>query len=319
MAGIVFSIFSILYGMHIYLESETFFFKLFGGILVYAGISRLMNFFQGESDKRDSTFYRRLDTENLRTVDQSSAGSRNWYYIIKLKELFAGRDSVDILTSIIAAAGIHSAKSDGNISEKEIEAIRSCINRNFPGRADHSFIAEAVRITKRHLSSSGQHNIPVSCIAVIELYLELISYMPVQERQELTLLIFTILHEVAIADQGRMTSEKTQMFFILYQHFGISADFAEIIRRTAEFNAGRRQNFRQDSRNAKIEEALKFFGLNKDYTRDELDRVWKKNAMMYHPDRYHSSSPEIHDVMKKKFQDAKEFYDLLSENIKNRN
>jgi DnaJ-class molecular chaperone len=52
------------------------------------------------------------------------------------------------------------------------------------------------------------------------------------------------------------------------------------------------------------------------YTKDELEKAWKKMALLYHPDKYHNSDPEVYRVMNEKFVQAKEIYEFLLNKIK---
>jgi uncharacterized tellurite resistance protein B-like protein len=238
-------------------------------------------------------------------------------YIQNLRYQFERRNSLDILAAILATLCTHIAKADGNISENEMRTIRNAMDENFANKVDHYFIAEIVKITKNHLVGLGFSNIYLSAVEVAHLYLELVQYLPAEEREELILLLFTNLYEVTLAD-GIFSKEKEAMFSAILQRFGASEDYVEMIRRTAHYKFNRK-NYSGNhyaTPQSKVENARKLFGLNESFTKEELDKSWKKMALNYHPDRYHNQGEEIYKLMNQKFLEAKEAYDILNDYIK---
>ncbi len=238
-------------------------------------------------------------------------------YIQNLRRMFEYRHSIDILGAILATLCTHIAKSDGNISESEMKTIRGSIEESLPKSVDHRFIAEVVALTKKHLSKLGFTGIYLSAVEVTNLYLELIQYLSQSEREEFLLLLFTNLYEVTLAD-GVFSKEKEAMFFAILKRFGASEEYIEMVRRTAtyKFNRKKYSQGNYTSQEIKIENARKLFDLKENFTKEELDKAWKKIALNYHPDKYHSQGEEIYKMMNQKFLEAKEAYDLLSEYIK---
>lgn len=238
-------------------------------------------------------------------------------YIRNLRNLFEQRNPLDVLAANLAALCTHIAKADGSISENEMKTIRNSIEENIPGKIDHYFIAEIVNFTKKHLSGLGFNRIYLSAVDVAYLYLEMVQYLQSDEREELLLILFTNLYEVTLAD-GVFSREKEAMFSAILQRFGASEDYVEMIRRTAryKFNQKRYSKTPSISQESKMENARKLFDLRENFTKEELDKAWKKMALNYHPDKYHNQGEEIYKMMNQKFLEAKQAYDLLNEYIK---
>jgi uncharacterized tellurite resistance protein B-like protein len=289
---------------------------LISWVSFFYGISFIVN---GINDNTNEESYESFRNRN-KTARRNGrfSFSQNLDYIFRLRQSFLGNDSVNILCAILAAISTHIAKIDGLISGKEISAIREAIDRNFESDVNHSFIAEVVSLTKDHLNRIGHSGILTSIFEVTDLYLELIRQLPGAEKNEFKILLFTMLYEVGIADDGTLSKEEKIIFQGLFNHYGISIEFREVIRRTAEYNYNLRHKTEINSfRNVnKLEEAMKFFGLENSFTREELEKAWKRFALAYHPDKYHNASSDIYELMNRKFLEGKEVYDYLSTIVK---
>ena len=317
--------FKILSGGLIYILGVYFFFNVSGFIESFfsliLSIYGLQRIGEGLEEKRTGKIYSFLKTKDSKIEKDkiSDSARNNYFYILKLKELFDGRSGITILASVMASISIHIAKSDGQISDKEIESIRFSINRIFGGKVEHNFISEVVRITKEHLNAVGLGNILSSILEVFRIYMDLIAYLPPEERHDFTINLFTMLYEVALADEGKLNAQEERIFHALYGHFGIPLEYQDIIRRTAYYNYTAR-NSRKKSQvsvpSINLKDSLELFGLKENYTKEELEKAWKKLALMYHPDKYHNSDPELYKVMNDKFVQAKEVYEFLLNNIK---
>lgn len=318
--------FKILSGGFIYILGVYFFFNTIGFfesfLAVIMSLYGLQRIGEGLEEKRSGRLY-----QFLRSKDGNSQKNRNspnirnnYFYILKLRELFDGQSGINILASVMASISIHIAKADGRISDKEIESIRFSVDRVFGGKADHGFISEVVQFTKEHLQRIGLSNIFPSILEVFQIYNELIQYLPPDERNDFFINLFTMLYEVALADEGRLNAQEERIFHALYAHFGIPLEYQELIRRSAHYNFSSRNNRSQkkpyQSSTEKIQTYLELFGLNANYTKEELDKAWKKFALLYHPDKHHNSDPELYKVMNEKFVQAKEAYEYLLERIK---
>jgi uncharacterized tellurite resistance protein B-like protein len=315
-------------GSLVYIFGVYLFFNVIG--FVESFLSMLLSLYglqkigEGLDDMRSGRLRDFIQAKNSPTYKkrkQSQETSRiNYFYVIKLRELFDGRSGVDILASVMASISIHIAKADGKISDKEIESIRYSVDRVFNGKADHTFISEVVRITKEHLQSIGLGNILTSILEIFQIYIELIQYLPEDERNDFFISLFTMLYEVAIADDGKLNYPEEKIFQALYSNFGIPLEYQDLIKRTAQYNYNARKVNKDKpasiSPEKKFKEALEFYGLKESYTKDELEKAWKKMALLYHPDKYHNSDPEVYRVMNEKFVQAKEIYEFLLNKIK---
>lgn len=318
--------FKILSGGFIYILGVYFFFNTPGFfesfLAVIMSLYGLQRIGEGLEEKRSGRLYQFLRSKDEKPKkDTGSQSARTTYfYILKLRELFEGRSGINILASVMASISIHIAKADGRISDKEIESIRFSVDRVFGGKADHGFISEIVQITKEHLQRIGIPNIFSSILEVFQIYIELIQYLPPDDRNDFFINLFTMLYEVALADEGKLNAQEERIFHALYAHFGIPLEYQELIRRSAHYNFSSRNNRSQknpiQSSSEKIQSALELFGLKENYSKEELDRAWKKFAVLYHPDKHHNSDPELYKVMNEKFVQAKESYEYLLGRIK---
>ncbi len=302
-----------------FFQSTSFIESLFIMLLSLYGLQKIGEGLEEKRQGRFFTFLKSKDSKANSREGSSKIARNTYFYILKLKELFEGRSGVDILASVMASISIHIAKSDGQITDKEIESIRTSVDRIFNGKVNHNFIAEVVGITKEHLNAIGLGNIIPSILEVFQIYTDLIKYLPPDERNEFFITLFTMLYEVALADEGVLNFPEEKIFHALYIHFGIPLEYQDLIKRTAHYNYNlkyRKQKYTPVDSGSKLTSALEFFGLDKNYSKEDLDKAWKKMALLYHPDKYHNSDPELYKVMNEKFVQAKEVYEYLLNKIK---
>lgn len=239
------------------------------------------------------------------------------YFHKVLQREFENKSAIQILVAILSSLCTHLAKADGSISEKEMQTLKASLNENFSGMVDHVFIARIVRITTNHLNYLNYEQIFHSALDVTKIYLDLVEYLPREEREQILLLLFTILYEIVLAD-GTYSNAKESMFSALLNRLGISLDYQEIIKRTAYYKFSQKKYDKTTviPTSIKIENAKKLLGLGDNFTKYELEKAWKKFAVAYHPDKYHNQGEEVYRLMNQKFVEAKEAYDILSEYIK---
>jgi hypothetical protein len=172
----------------------------------------------------------------------------------------------------------------------------------------------------KYIQSIGLGNILTSILEIFQIYMELIQYLPEDERNDFFISLFTMLYEVAIADDGKLNYPEEKIFQALYSNFGIPLEYQDLIKRTAQYNYNARKVNKDKpasvSPEKKFKDALEFYGLKDSYTKEELEKAWKKMALLYHPDKYHNSDPEVYRVMNEKFVQAKEIYEFLLNKIK---
>jgi uncharacterized tellurite resistance protein B-like protein len=304
-------------GLWLFLTSTSLFATVMSVILSIHGLSILIHAFEKIRGERIYETLRK--NEKIRTRYRRESQSELQNYIYNLRILFENRNSIDVLSAILAGLCIHIAKADGKISENEIKTIRASIDENFRDKIDHKFISEIVTLTKQHIQTVGLNKLFQSAEKVMFLYLEIIQYLPSRNQEELITLLFTIIYEVAISDTGYASHEKEVLFDALCTRFGITSDYQEVIKRTAVYkynlhkNSGVNDKSRQDNQ---IQEAKKLFGLEDNFTKDDLEKAWKKMAMAYHPDKFHNKGEEVYNMMNQKFLQAKQAYDLLNDYIK---
>ncbi|MCB1177915.1 MAG: DnaJ domain-containing protein [Leptospiraceae bacterium] len=308
-----------LLGLWMFISSTTIFLTILSIIISLQGLSILIQSFE---TLRGEKIYDTL----RRNQEYRDNIPRNLYseietFTLELRYLFEYRSAVETLAAILACICIHIAKADGKISEKEIKTIKNSIDENFYFNIDHKFISKVVTLTKDHINSIGINKLFFSSERVMFLYLELIQSQAPQKRNELITLLFTIIYEVAISDHGYASPEKEYLFNALCEKFGMSLEKQEVIKRTAKYKYNMRNNTYSNSNNFqtnKISEARKLFGLEQNFNKTDLDKSWKKIAMMYHPDKFHSEGEEVYNAMNKKFLEAKNAYDILSDYLKSR-
>lgn len=242
--------------------------------------------------------------------------------IDQLKFLIKGRSDIDKYSSILAAASVHIAKSDGRISEKEMEVIRYTILREFQDSIDEKLIAEVVTKTKANLQNVPVTEIFHSLINVVNLYYFYLQNTGWEARIELTSVLFVMIYEVALADGG-ISSVEEEIFNRLCHQFSIPGPFMQNLKKTAIYNTNVRtgRNYSNESRqqrsassfesNSKLKNSLAILNLQDPFSLDDLEKTWKRLAIQYHPDKFHNAGAEVYERMHKKFIEAKEAYEFL--------
>ncbi|MEM7184470.1 MAG: TerB family tellurite resistance protein [Spirochaetota bacterium] len=241
--------------------------------------------------------------------------------IHKLRQEFAFQSTSNIFAGVIASVSVLIAKSDGHISRDEMEAIRFAISTKLGDNVDHQYVRKIVDVTKEYLDTIHKQQLLQSILDVVNLYLNLIDVLVQEEADTLTLLVFSSIYEVAIADGGIHMQEEI-LFQRICNHFRIPFDYQAQIKRSAYYSYNARKS-RQRSENSnytsyqadvdaeKFQASIELFDLQDDYTEQDLEKAWKKFIMMYHPDKHHNAAPEIYELMNKRFVEAKDVYNYL--------
>lgn len=245
----------------------------------------------------------------------SNASNDGLNFVYQLRAEFISRDysGLDILASILASASIHIAKVDGVISEEEISAIRFTITNEFSNKVDQEKVAKVVSMTKTHLAQIGVNGIYDSLLEIIKYHISIIENIEESGRADLAILLFTIMYEVAIADGGIHPTEE-RLFSRLCGYFSLSDEHLEIIIRTANYHYQHRKNqAAKPDESLRFKDSIVFLGVSADYTKEDLDKAWRKIAILHHPDKFHNSNPAVYELAKKKFQEAQDAYQYLKE------
>lgn len=301
-----------LFGLWLFFSSSSLFGFVIGILLSINGLKIIIDSY--ETIKGKKLFHTEpgfdLFSENNNHIAQR-------HFLETLQKEFEKKTAIQILIAILASLCTHLAKADGAISEKEMQTLKDSLNEHFSGIVDHNFIARIVRITTNHLNYLNYEQIFNSALDVTKAYLDLVEYLPIHEREQILLLLFTILYEIVLADET-VSNSKEAMFSALLDRLGVSLDYQEIIKRTAyyKFSQKKYEKTTVIPQSVKIENAKKLLGLGDEFTKDELEKTWKKFALAYHPDKYHNQGEEVYKLMHQKFIEAKEAYDILSEYIK---
>jgi hypothetical protein len=245
------------------------------------------------------------------------------YFSSRLKEFQEGLDEQDLIGTYLAAMSVHIAKSDGHISENEMNFLRKSLEK-FPGRVNHSVIAETVKITKEYLVTIDKNQYLPSLIKLIEEYLTLFNSINPIENREIYFDLMTLLYGIGLADTGFLNYESEFFFQRLFQILGFSPGVQEYIKVSAHQSYAKvsgKSNYRSSTQKYnppkdKIKEGIQFFGLSDQFTKEELEVAWKKMAKTYHPDKYHNADEKVYKEMNQKFVEAKEYYQILQERFK---
>jgi uncharacterized tellurite resistance protein B-like protein len=295
-------IFFIFVGLFLILNTREFFGNILGLVVILLSIKSMIESF----------------TDSTKISEENIDGESNLIKIIKNEIKY--RTEIEKYAAILASASIHIAKSDGRISEKEIETLRITIHREFADSIDEKLIAKIVQITKDEISNKSLEGIFDSLIQTINLFYYYLQNAGWEARVELTTILFTLIYEVAISDGG-ITSTEEHLFNRLCFHFSIPGPYLENIKRTAFYNYNTRQNQKYSNYSSSYNEtnynsskrkaSLELFNLKDNFTLQELEKAWKQLAVQYHPDKFHSAKPEIYNLMNKKFVEAKEAYEFL--------
>lgn len=296
------NLFLILIGIFLIINSKEILFFILGVFLVVLAIRRTLDEFSGEPVADNREYLSGL--------------------VYKIRNEINGYSILEQYAAILASACIHIAKSDGRISEKEIQVIRQAIHREFQGNIDENLIARIVTHTKLHVQNFSKEEIFQSLIEVVNLYFQHLNMAGWEARIELTSMLFLMIYEVALADGG-ITQVEEELFNRLCFHFSLPGAYVQNIKRTAQYNVNARANKGSGSNysdhaynfdyadSSKLKNSLALFNLNENYSLEELEKAWKQMAVMYHPDKFHNAKPEIYELMNKKFIEAKDAYEFL--------
>ena len=282
-----------LIGLFLILNSKEILFFLLGVFLVVMAIRRTIDEFSGDPVSDDRDYVNGL--------------------VFRIRTEIRGFAIIEQYAAILVSACIHIAKSDGRISEKEIQVIRQAIHREFQGNVDENLIARIVG----HFSKD---QIFLSLVDVVNLYFQHLDTAGWEARIELTSMLFLMIYEVALADGG-VTQAEEELFNRLCFQFSLPGSYIQNIKRTAQYNVNARANRSSNysgqaynyeyADNSKLKNSLALFNLRETYTLEELEKAWKQMAIMYHPDKFHNAKPEIYELMNKKFIEAKDAYEFL--------
>lgn len=296
----------ILLGLFLIINSKEILFFLMGVFFIVLAIRRGLDEFSGEEIPDNRQYVSGL--------------------IFKIRNEISNHAIIAQYAALLASACIHIAKSDGRISEKEIQVIRQAIHREFSGDVDENLIARIVSYTKQHIQNFSKEQIFQSLVEVVNLYFQHLEVAGWEARIELTSMLFLMIYEVALADGG-VTQTEEELFNRLCYHFSLPGAYVQNIKRTAQYNVNARANRGSSSSynysgqgqaftyeyadNTKLKNSLALFNLKETYTLEELEKAWKQMAVMYHPDKFHNAKPEIYELMNKKFIEAKDAYEFL--------
>jgi uncharacterized tellurite resistance protein B-like protein len=292
----------ILVGLFLILNSKEILFFILGVFLVVMAVRRTLDEFSGEGIQDNRNYVSGL--------------------VFRIRNEIQGHAIIGQYAAILASACIHIAKSDGRISEKEIQVIRQSIQREFQGEVNENLIAKIVGYTKQHIQNFSKEEIFQSLVEVVNLYFQHLEVAGWEARLELTSMLFLMIYEVALADGG-VTQTEEELFNRLCFQFSLPGAYVQNIKRTAQYNVNARTNRSSNSGytgqaynyeytdNSKLKNSLALFNLKETYTIEELEKAWKQMAIMYHPDKFHNAKPEIYELMNKKFIEAKDAYEFL--------
>ncbi|MBP7284929.1 MAG: TerB family tellurite resistance protein, partial [Leptospiraceae bacterium] len=279
-----------LIGLFLILNSKEILFFLLGVFLVVMAIRRTIDEFSGDPVSDDRDYVNGL--------------------VFRIRTEIRGFAIIEQYAAILVSACIHIAKSDGRISEKEIQVIRQAIHREFQGNVDENLIARIVGHTKQHIQNFSKDQIFLSLVDVVNLYFQHLDTAGWEARIELTSMLFLMIYEVALADGG-VTQAEEELFNRLCFQFSLPGSYIQNIKRTAQYNVNARANRSSNysgqaynyeyADNSKLKNSLALFNLRETYTLEELEKAWKQMAIMYHPDKFHNAKPEIYELMNKKF------------------
>lgn len=286
------------------------FLSILGFFVLYYGIKNI-------NDAFTPTVYKQKASRRPRGNLYNQRFDLNDYDLSLVNELrkqFLYQTPSNVLAAILASVSIHIAKVDGQVSQAEIDTLRQQISGKF-NDLNHEFISYIVKRTKAHINSIGRWNIQQSCIDIISVYFDILDNVAFREREYLSTLLFSILYEVAIADEGVARPEEDKLFNNICYFFQIPYDVIEQIKRTATYNFNARQNskYRPPESSSKFKESISLFDLSPNYTSEELEKAWKKFIVLYHPDKHHTSNPEVYQMMNQKYLDAQDVYNYLKE------
>ena len=181
--------------------------------------------------------------------------------------------------------GLFVAAADGDVSQEEIESIRSFFVRH---GADEHFLSFVDRII---VEAARGSNFSETMRVVGEV---------VTDETEKLYLCASLL-DVAAAD-GRIDKEELVVVFAIMEGMGFDAD------QRAEFL---QSMLPSDDESDERSEALETLGLDEGATAEEIKKAYRRNAVKYHPDKVEHLGPEFTDVARRKFERVRKAYDLL--------
>uniref|UniRef100_A0A3B3D4A1 DnaJ heat shock protein family (Hsp40) member C7 n=1 Tax=Oryzias melastigma TaxID=30732 RepID=A0A3B3D4A1_ORYME len=73
------------------------------------------------------------------------------------------------------------------------------------------------------------------------------------------------------------------------------------------------KNAQMELKKSKRKDYYKVLGVGKNATEDEIKKAYRKRALMHHPDRHSSATPEVQKEEEKKFKEVGEAFTILSD------
>lgn len=283
--------------------SRDLLFSIAGFLLVLYSTRKLLEEFSTEREPRRNT------NDFSRTIIREIYG-------------FSNRQK---LGALLSSALIHIAKADGRISEEEVSVIKINLIQNFGGEINELLIRRIAALTQEEITFYSIDELFTSLVQLANLIFRYLEEEEKSYRTEFTAVFFTSLYEVILAD-GFLTFQKEEIYSRLYREFDIPEGYIKSIKTAAFYNHNQRINRFRNSKftrenadftennytsSRKLQESLRFFNLNENFTPDDLDKAWKKIVIQYHPDKFHNSDPKTYQEANKKFLEAKDHFDYL--------
>jgi uncharacterized tellurite resistance protein B-like protein len=224
------------------------------------------------------------------------------------------KTTLDTFLFLEFCISIHMAKADGVIDNSEIEGIRSYFKETYGDELDESLLAKASPMVREFIQTYTPDELILSACISLDVWFEVLKGTIEDEetRTEFIFQIFGFVYQVALMD-GILQSSETRFFKGICDYFHLDREAREYIERVGEyqFNARKNRNESVKESEKEIENALKLFQLNGNYTKEELQKAWKNYAKLNHPDKFHSVDRGIYEKINAQFLEAKKGYDLL--------
>ena len=236
-------------------------------------------------------------------------------YIDLLGSLFLNGKLVDISAAIMTAIAIHFAKADGKVDDEELDVINTAVKNSLLSPAADELIHRSIKISREHLNELPRGKLAGSVVALINYYNT--DIMKELGHEDSLRFILILCYETVYGDYVVHPGEE-ELFDRVCNFYNISFDVRERIKRTATFyrktDEGEPEVFDIPGINHR-EKYITLFELPENYTGDELEMAWRKSVLLYHPDRFHNSPPEIYREANERFLKLREAYDVLRHTI----
>lgn len=236
-----------------------------------------------------------------------------------------GQSKAFVFLALVASNAYLLVKVDGRVTEEEMTALRESLIRHFGTSLNHSLIKEVIEFT-RQMINQPDSSVNFQEYMAYNAYIfnnYLMNSLNSHERQVYLILYFQILYEIVYSNQPNQPQELALIQF-LEEYFNLPHPIILHIRQMAYYSSQTFSSQYQYSRGEmpnrpgqeeELNKAYHLFGLERDASKEEIKKAFRRLAKEYHPDRYATMPEELKNKAKEKFQQINNAYERLLKTV----